>query len=37
MNISDLVGGGKNLGAVGKTIKLYPTRKTSNKIYCTVE
>ncbi len=34
---SDLVGNGKNLGAVGSTIKLYPTRKTSDKIYCTVE
>jgi hypothetical protein len=33
----DLVANGKNLGAVGSTIKLYPTRKTSDKIYCTVE
>jgi len=37
MNIADLVAGGKNLGDVGTTIKLYPTRKTSGKIYCTVE
>ena len=37
MVIDDLVGNGKNLGAVGTTIKLYPTRKTSDKIYCTVE
>lgn len=37
MKIDDLVGGGKDLGAVGNTIKLYPTRKTSGKIYCTVE
>ena len=37
MVINDLVGNGKNLGVVGTTIKLYPTRKTSDKIYCTVE
>lgn len=36
-NISDLVANGKNLGVVGTTIKLYPTRKTSDKIFCTVE
>ena len=36
-NISDLVANGKNLGVVGKTIKLYPTRRDSNCIYCTVE
>ena len=35
--INDLVGGGKNIGVVGTTIKLYPCRTTSNKIYCTVE
>jgi hypothetical protein len=35
--LSDLVANGKNIGAVGTTIKLYPTRKTSEKIYCTVE
>ena len=35
--IDDLVGFGKNLSAVGTTIKLYPTRKGSDKIYCTVE
>ena len=33
----ELVGNGANLSAVGSTIKLYPTRKTSEKIYCTVE
>ena len=33
----DLEGNGSNLSAVGTTIKLYPTRKTSDKIYCTVE
>ena len=37
MVIDDLVGGGQDLGVVGSTIKLYPTRKTSDKIYCTVE
>ena len=36
-SLNDLVGGGDNLSAVGNTIKLYPTRKTNNKIYCTVE
>ena len=35
--IDDLVANGKNLGVAGNTIKLYPTRKTSDKIYCTVE
>ena len=35
--ISDLVGGGKNIGVAGSTIKLYPCRTTSDKIYCTVE
>ena len=34
---SDLVANGKNLGVAGSTVKLYPTRKTSDKIYCTVE
>ena len=37
MVIDDLAANGKNLGAVGSTIKLYPTRKNSDKIYCTVE
>ena len=37
MKIDDLVANGKNLGAVGSVIKLYPTRKTSDKIYATVE
>lgn len=36
-NVSDLVANGKNLGVVGTTIKLYPTRRDSNYIYCTVE
>ena len=35
--IANLVANGDNLSVVGTTIKLYPTRKTSDKIYCTVE
>jgi hypothetical protein len=35
--INDLVANGKNIGAVGNTIKLYPCRNNSDKIYCTVE
>lgn len=35
--LDDLVANGKNLGVAGNTIKLYPTRKISDKIYCTVE
>jgi len=35
--LDDLVQGGSNLSEVGTTIKLYPTRRTSDKIYCTVE
>ena len=35
--LTDLVANGKNIGVAGSTIKLYPTRKTSDKIYCTVE
>ena len=35
--INDLVGNGKNIGVVGTTIKLYPCRTNSDKIYCTVE
>ena len=34
---TDLVANGKNLGVAGSTVKLYPTRKTSDKIYCTVK
>lgn len=36
-SIDNLVANGANLTAVGTTIKLYPTRKTSDKIFCTVE
>ena len=35
--VDNLVANGDNLSVVGTTIKLYPTRKTSDKIYCTVE
>ena len=35
--LTDLVANGKNIGVAGNTVKLYPTRKTSDKIYCTVE
>ena len=36
-SVDNLVANGDNLSVVGKTIKLYPTRKTSDKIFCTVE
>jgi len=36
-NINDLVANGENISLVGNTIKLYPTRKNSDNIYCTVE
>ena len=36
-SLSDLVANGDNLSEVGNTIKLYPTRKNSDTIYCTVE
>ena len=35
--IDDLTGNGKNIGVAGTTIKLYPCRNTSDKIYATVE
>jgi hypothetical protein len=35
--VGDLVPGGKNLNVVGKTIKLYPCRTNTDKIYATVE
>ncbi len=35
--LDDLVANGDNITVAGSTIKLYPTRKTSDKIYCTVE
>lgn len=36
-SITNLKQDGDNLTAAGNTIKLYPTRKTSDNIYCTVE
>ena len=36
-DLGNLQANGANISAVGSTIKLYPTRKTSDKIYCTVE
>jgi hypothetical protein len=35
--IGDLKANGDNLSVTGTTIKLYPTRKNSDNIYCTVE
>jgi len=35
--VDKLEANGANLDVVGNTVKLYPTRKTSNNIYCTVE
>ena len=35
-SIDNLVQNGANITVVGDTIKLYPTRRTSNNIYCTV-
>lgn len=36
-NIADLCANGADITIPGNTIKLYPTRKTSDKIFCTVE
>ena len=36
-DIANLTQGGSNLNNVGTTIKLYPTRRTSDRIYATVE
>jgi hypothetical protein len=36
-DIADLSQDGSNLTVTGTTIKLYPCRTTSDKIYCTVE
>ncbi len=35
--LDNLVANGANIAVAGTTIKLYPTRKTSDNIYCTVE
>ena len=36
-SLNNLTAGGDNITVAGKTVKLYPTRKTSDNIYCTVE
>lgn len=34
---NNLTAGGDNITVAGNTVKLYPTRKTNDNIYCTVE
>lgn len=36
-SLNNLTAGGDNLTVVGNKVKLYPTRKTKDNIYCTVE
>lgn len=36
-SINNLTAGGDNITVAGNTVKLYPTRKTKDNIYCTVE
>ena len=36
-SLNNLTAGGADLKVAGNTVKLYPTRKTSDNIYCTVE
>ena len=36
-SLDNLTAGGDNLSVAGNTVKLYPTRKTSEKIFCTVK
>ena len=36
-SLNNLTAGGNNLTVAGNTVKLYPTRKTKDNIYCTVE
>ena len=36
-SLNNLTAGGSDLKVAGNTVKLYPTRKTSENIYCTVE
>lgn len=36
-SINNLTAGGDNITVAGNTVKLYPTRKTNDNIYCTVE
>ena len=36
-SLNNLTAGGADIAVAGNTVKLYPTRKTSDNIYCTVE
>lgn len=36
-SLNDLTAGGSDITVAGNTVKLYPTRKTNDNIYCTVE
>ena len=36
-SLNNLTAGGNNITVAGNTVKLYPTRKTNDNIYCTVE
>ena len=36
-SLNNLTAGGDNIAVAGNTVKLYPTRKTKDNIYCTVE
>lgn len=36
-SLNNLTAGGDNITVAGNTVKLYPTRKTEDNIYCTVE
>ena len=36
-SLNDLTAGGSDIKVAGNTVKLYPTRKTKDNIYCTVE
>lgn len=36
-SLNNLTAGGDNIKVAGNTVKLYPTRKTNDNIYCTVE
>lgn len=36
-SLNNLTAGGKDIKVAGNTVKLYPTRKTNDNIYCTVE
>lgn len=36
-SLNNLTAGGRDITVAGNTVKLYPTRKTNDNIYCTVE